>query len=86
MTDAEKKELKEKNVEADSSDNEQFSRMPAVAFEDRSELNKARSLRRSKNSIYEIARRMSLIISQHLPLQVVVVMNTICVKKCSVKG
>ena len=56
MTDAEKKELKEKNVEADSSDNEQFSRMPAVAFEDRSELNKARSLRRSKNSIYEIAR------------------------------
>ena len=52
MTDAEKKELKEKNVEADSSDNEQFSRMPAVAFEDRSELNKARSLRRSNEFDY----------------------------------
>ena len=56
MTDVEKKELKEKNVESDISDDEQFSRMPAVAFENRSELNKARSLRRSKNSIYEIAR------------------------------
>lgn len=56
MTDTEKKELKEKNVETDTSDDKQFSRMPAVAFEDCSELNKARSLRRTKNSIYEIAR------------------------------
>lgn len=55
MTDAEKKELKE-NDENDVTDCEQSSRMPAVAFEDRDELNKARSLRRSKNSIYEIAR------------------------------
>ena len=35
MTDTEKKELKEKDVEADTSDGEQFFRMPAVAFEDR---------------------------------------------------
>lgn len=56
MTDAEKKELKEENVKTDTSDSEQCIRMPAIAFEDRTELNKARSLRRSKNSIYEIAR------------------------------
>lgn len=54
MSDEQKKELKEN--ENDIADSEQFARMPAVSFEDRSELDKARSLRRSKNSIYEIAR------------------------------
>ena len=72
MTDAEKKELKEKNVEADISDDEQFSRMPAVAFEYRSELNKARSL--------------SLIISRHLPLQALIVIIMIHVKRNSGSG